>query len=316
MKKIGILFSLLLGLVTLPLLIASAIGAYFARLMIHPPRTRLLKSPEDEGMAYENVYYKATDGVPLSAWFIPAVGQGPRPAVVIIHGWPWNRSGDAADSLLAKLTGASPVELLKPARVLHQAGYHVLMFDLRNHGCSGSSPTVTFGHTEARDLLGAVRYLRSRPQVDAERIGALGYSMGANTVMFACAQTQDIKAAIAVQPVRPATFGRRLAKDLLGPIGDIALHIAHWLYYRSSGPLVETLDPAIVADSVRSTAIMYIQGDGDPWGSVPDVRRLYKQTPASKVLKVVNTRNRYQGYRYLDKHPETILSFFAEHLTG
>ena len=314
MKKLGILFSLLLGLVTLPVLIAAAIGVYLSRIMINPPRAKPLKSPDNEGMSFENVYYKASDGVPLSAWFIPASRPGPQPAVIIVHGWPWDRSGDAADSLLAKLTGASPVELLTPARVLHQAGYHVLMFDLRNHGRSGSSPTVTFGHTEARDLLGSVRYLRSRPDIDAARIGVLGYSMGANAVMFACAETRDIKAAIAVQPVRPARFGRRLAEDLLGPLGGLALNIAHWLYYRSNGPLVESLDPSIVADLVSPSAIMYIQGNGDPWGSVSDVRRFYEQATAPKALKVVDTTDRYQGYRYLDEHPETMLSFLAEHL--
>ncbi len=316
MKRLGILFSLLLGLVALPLLIASIVGAYFARLMVRPPRTQSSRSPDDEGMPYENVYYRASDGVPLSAWFIPASGQGPRPAVIIVHGWPWNRSGDAADSLLSRLIGTPPVDLFKPARALHQAGYHVLMFDLRNHGRSGSSPTVTFGHTEAYDLLGSVRYLCSRPDTDAHRIGALGYSMGANTVMFACAKTQDIQAAVAVQPVRPAPFGRRLAEDLLGPLGSVALGIAHWLYYRSSGPLVESLDPAIVADLISPSAIMYVQGNGDPWGDVADVRHFYEQAAAPKALKVVDTTDRYQGYGYLGEHPEVMLSFFAEHLTG
>ena len=35
------------------------------------------------------------DGVDLKGWFIPS-GQAPGPAVVLIHGWMWNRLGNVA----------------------------------------------------------------------------------------------------------------------------------------------------------------------------------------------------------------------------
>lgn len=304
----------LLILATLPLLVAVAVGLYFARLMVNPPRAPQTTTPHDEGLKYESISFKASDQVPVSAWFIPAAGNGPRPAVAIVHGWTWNRLGSSGADILTRITGAQPVELLQPARALHDAGYHVLMLDLRNHGRSGSGPTVTFGHDEARDLLGAVHYLRGRQEVDADRIGALGYSMGANAVMFACAETQDIKAAVAVQPVRPTSFANRLSSNLLGPLAGVTLNVARRVYYNAGGPLLETTDPAIVADLISPTAIMYLQGDGDPWGDVPNVRRFYELSKEPKAINVVPSTRRFGGYLYLSEHPEVLLSFLAEHL--
>jgi pimeloyl-ACP methyl ester carboxylesterase len=303
-------------LAALPFAAAAAVGLYFARLMVNPPRAKQWRTPNDEGWKYDDAFFEASDGVPLSSWFIPAPGDGPRPAVVIVHGWTWNRLGSAEGDIFARIAGSPPVELFKPARSLHEAGYHLLMFDLRNHGCSGSGPTVTFGQEEANDLLGAVSYLRQREDVDSDRIGVLGYSMGANTVMFACAKTQEIKAAVAVQPVRPFSFANRLAEGLLGPLGGLALSVARKVYNNAGGPLWETTDPAIVADLVGPTPIMYVQGDGDPWGDVPNARRFYEMGIGPKALKVVPSVNRFGGYHYLGEHPDVMLEFFQDHLAG
>jgi pimeloyl-ACP methyl ester carboxylesterase len=310
------LLFLLLVLAALPLLAAVAVGLYFARLMVNPPRAKQWKNPQDEGMMHENVHFEARDGVPISAWFIPASGDGLCPAVAIVHGWTWNRLGNTSSDILARIAGSAQVELLKPARALHDAGYHVLMLDLRNHGCSGSGPTVAFGADEARDLLGAVDYLRGREGVDARHIGVLGYSMGANAVMFACAESQGIRAAIAVQPVRPTAFANRLAASLLGPLGGVALNVARRVYYNAGGPLMETTDPAIVADLIGPTAIMYVQGDGDPWGDVPNARLFYERGQEPKALQIVPSTDRFEGYLYLERHPEVMLEFFAKHLAG
>ena len=61
----------------------------------------------------------------------------------------------------------------------------MLLFDVRHHGESarGRKP-LSYGPIEARDYIGAVNYLRSRPDVDGERIGAIGTSMGGNIVIY------------------------------------------------------------------------------------------------------------------------------------
>jgi poly(3-hydroxybutyrate) depolymerase len=187
---------------------------------------------------------------------------------------------------------------------------------LRNHGRSGSSPTITFGHDEARDLLGAVQHLRDRTDVDNERIGALGYSMGANAVMFACAESKEIKATIAVQPARPTPYIHRLVSSFLGPLTGVALNVTRKAYHNGGGPLWETTDPAIVADLIHPTAILYVQGSGDPWGGAPNVRRFFEMGQEPKALQIVPSTHRGDGYLYLDEHPEVMLDFFENHLAS
>ncbi len=253
------LFFLLLILAMLPALVVIGAALFLARMMIRPRRLPLRHTPRDVGLDYEAVHFDSDDGLYLDGWFIPAPGDGPRPAVVIAHGWPWNRAGTPAQDFFARLTQSPPIDLLRPAQALHQAGFHVLMFDFRNHGLSGSAPYLTFGRDEAADLMGAVRYLRRRPDVDPARVGVLGFSMGGNAVVFACARDdeQAIRAAVAVQPVRPSVFAPRFAATLLGPLlapyGEAEVVGDVWHVLRASGPVDTTGDGwcAFLAYDVR-----------------------------------------------------------------
>jgi fermentation-respiration switch protein FrsA (DUF1100 family) len=77
-----------------------------------------------------------------------------------------------------------------------EAGYNVLCFDFRAHGLSGGRFT-SVGHHETNDVIGAVQYLKQRPEVDARRIGAIGFSMGAAATIQAAARCPDIAAIVA-----------------------------------------------------------------------------------------------------------------------
>ena len=99
------------------------------------------------GHEYEDVEFPAADGVDLSGWFIPAAGDGPGPAVVFVHGWLWNRLGNVAGQVPVP---DKDVDFLPAAEALHDAGYHVLLFDLSNHGESGRRLPITYGMNEAR----------------------------------------------------------------------------------------------------------------------------------------------------------------------
>ena len=126
------------------------------------------------------------------------------------------------------------VDFLPAADALHAAGYHVLLFDLSNHGRSGRRLPITYGMNEAADVAGAVAYLGARPEVDAKRIGILGCSMGANAAIYA---RPPVKAILAVQPARLAHFNRNYARDELGPMGPTMLRPVDPLYKLMGAPL-------------------------------------------------------------------------------
>src|SRR4051812_8041632 len=186
------------------------------KLMLVGRRAPLDRTPETVGLSYEEARFEATDGVPISGWFIPSGAEGRSPAVVFLHGWLWNRLGNVEGQVPVP---DKSVDFLPATKGLHDAGYHVLLIDLRNHGQSGRDLPITFGVNEARDYQGALQYLRGRPDVDVARIGAVGCSMGGNTALYGTPDSQPVKAILAIQPTRVANFNRNYARDELGPMG-------------------------------------------------------------------------------------------------
>jgi dienelactone hydrolase len=170
---------LLAVLVELPLAV-FILGPYaFVIADTRPdPHPVCCETPLDYGaQTYENVRIQVGDGVTLAGWYVPP-RQAPGPVIVVLHG----SQGDRRDGAWH-------------ARQLIQAGYGVLMYDQRALGESGGK-TVSYGWLDGPDLLSALDYLGSRPEVDPERIGAVGLSLGGYIVLNAAYQEPDRFAAV------------------------------------------------------------------------------------------------------------------------
>lgn len=304
-------FLLILGLVVG---LAMALAAIIARLLISPPRQPLWASPEDFNLRYENLEFPARDGLRLSGWFIPVEGRSKAPALVLVHGWPGNRLGNAPQGALAGIAGSPSIQLLPLAVELNQAGYQILMFDLRNHGHSASARPVTFGLREADDLLGAIDCLGSRPDVDASRIGVVGLSTGANALVYALPRTARIAAAVAIQPASPAAFSRRYAAYYLGPLGKLVLLFTELFYRLAGGLRWSAIDPVFAASGAGSTPVLYVQGRGDPWGSVENVALIAAATTNAPEPYLVENGGRAGAYEHVIENPEILEAFFREHM--
>lgn len=303
------LLGLLAGLVV-------ALVVFISRQLISPSRQRLWAVPSDAGLEYLDVDFPARDGLRLSGWFLPVANgdAAPKPSVILAHGWTWNRLGDSGETLLSNISGGLQVDLLRVAYELHEADYHVLMFDLRNHGQSASGGPVTFGLQESNDLLGALDYLATREDVDQERIGVVGFSIGANAMLFSLPHSDRIAAGVAVQPTSPGPFAARYARDLLGPLGAPVLALVGLVYQQAGHLPLAAIEPVMAAGGSGETPILYIQGTGDRWGSVSNVAQMAAKSPKSVDPLFVETHHRYGGYRHAVQHPETLRAFFAEHL--
>lgn len=305
------LFLLIVGVV---IGLTVALAAVIARLLINPPRQPLWTSPEDYGLPYQNLEFPARDGLRLSGWFIPLEGRGRAPTLVMVHGWPGNRLGTSPEGTLAGFPGNVSLQLLPLAAQLHAVGYQIMMFDMRNHGFSASSRPVTFGLHEANDLLGAIDCLGGRPDVDPLRIGVIGFSTGANALLYALPRTTRVAAAVAVQPVTPRLFSQRYAAYFLGPLGKMVILLTELIYRGAGGLRWSAIDPVFAATAAGNTPVLYIQGRGDPWGSVEDVTQMASATANALEPLLVDDGGRTGAYEYLLERPEILDAYFREHL--
>lgn len=90
--------------------------------------------------------------------------------------------------------GSNQDEMLPTANVLHAAGFNVFTYDMR--GCGHSGGAVTLGALEQDDLRSVVDFVAARSDGDPQRIGALGFSMGAAATVLAAADDPRIKAVV------------------------------------------------------------------------------------------------------------------------
>lgn len=314
MKFLQKLSRLLIGLVGLVLGICVATAVFLARQIVNPIRQRIWANPSDLGLPYEEVAFSAKDGLRLAGWFIPTKNDPANaPTLIIVHGWPWNRLGEAAEGFLANVMGSKPVDLLRLAYGLHSDGFNIFMFDLRNHGESADMPPVTFGHQESNDLLGAISYLQGREDVNKDRLGVVGFSMGGNTVLYSLPQTDALKAAVAVQPTTISVFTKRFGFELLGPLVNIVLPLAEALYQWKGGVPFASVRP-IDAAAQSNIPLLYVQRNGDKWGSVADVSQMAAVTPKGEGPIFVDTHERYGGYRQVVDNHGMLTTFFNKHL--
>ncbi|MBE2318983.1 alpha/beta fold hydrolase [Solirubrobacter sp. CPCC 204708] len=282
-------------------------------LMLFSRREPVSRTPAEVGLDFEPVSFPATDGVDIKGWFVPAKGEGPKPAIVFVHGWMWNRLGNVA--------GKAPiddrdVDFLPATKALVDAGYSVLMYDIRGHGESARGRSLlSFGPVEKRDFVGAVNYLRTRADVDGERIGSIGISMGGTIALYGAPECQPVKAVLAVQPAKVTTFNYNFALDQWGPLGPAIVAPIELIYRIARTPPPSVQDPGEPAKRLDGTVVRYVQGTGDRWGTMVDVLRFAEGTPTLDGPVVhYPSSGRYDGYRYVSAETDDIVDFFRRNL--
>ena len=131
------------------------------RFFFYPDSARYA-SPDQFGLRVEDIRIQASDGTRLHGWFLPASGAA-KGTVLHLH-------GNAAN-----VSNHLPLVAWLPAR-----GFNVLMLDYRGFGRSEGKPTLD-GIVE--DALAALNYLRSRADLDRDRLIVLGQSIGGATAL-------------------------------------------------------------------------------------------------------------------------------------
>ena len=177
-----------------------------AFIFAHPPR-RLNWVPQTN-LDFREVTFPTRDGLTLFGRFVPGRNYA---TILLLHG-----------------LGGSNVDMFLHAELLAQAGYGVFLIDLRAHG-SSDGDTSTYGLHEADDVLGAVDYLLTRVDVNGQKIGVLGISLGAQAALRGALKSEHIRALVleGLNPSVLSDHGGRptsLRRWLNYPV--------NWLYYR------------------------------------------------------------------------------------
>jgi len=125
------------------------------------------------------------DGDLLAAWFYRPAGPGPYPTVVMAHG----------------LGAVRGMRLDAYAERFAAAGMAALVFDYRHFGDSAGQPRQVLDIGRQReDWVSAVRFAKTHPEVDADRLAIWGSSFGGGHVLATAAREPGIAAVVAQCP--------------------------------------------------------------------------------------------------------------------
>jgi len=248
-------------------------------------------TPAQEGGAYQNVKFSATDGTPLAGWWLPA--DSARVVIIYCHG-----------------LFRSRLELLERATYLQKQGYAGLLFDFRHHGESGGALTSA-GYLERLDVLGAVHFLRDSLHL-RQPIVTCAVSMGTGASMLAAAESPEISGLILDSSF--LSFDNLIvhhAKIWLGlphfPIADEIILFTKW----RAGFRAEQFDMRRALEKIGDRPLLFITGSADV-RMPPEISQQLYEHSLSTHKKLLLVEGAKHGHAF-DTNPalyeQTLLDF-------
>ncbi len=222
-RKLPMAAALVLAVILEGYLVAPALLATNVIRVPVGPRT-----PADRGIAYRDVRLSTSDGLSLTAWYVPSRNGA---AVVLLHGSASNKAG-VLDHLAA----------------LAGAGYGVVAPDLRGEGGSDGA-AMDFGWHGDADIEAAVDLLAMQPEIDPRRIGIVGVSLGGMQAIGAAAVDRRVSAVVAEGATRRVAEDLAWLPDAEGLAGMLQLAVTRVQFW-----VTQLLDPAAPSTLAWSVA--------------------------------------------------------------
>jgi fermentation-respiration switch protein FrsA (DUF1100 family) len=221
-----------LGALVVTALVAFVVAPAVAATNV--PRPEIGATPATKGLTYEALTLTTDDGVRLAGWYLASTN---RAAVVLLHG-----------------AGSTRSDVLDEAAVLAGHGFGVLMIDARGHGDSGGR-AMDFGWHGDADIAAATRYLANRPDVDRQRIGVVGMSMGGEEALGASATNELIRAVVAEGATARSAADEAWLSDQFGLRGLVQEQLER---------LQDWVTDALTSASVPTSSRAAVEASGDP----------------------------------------------------
>ncbi|KAK5324442.1 hypothetical protein LTR70_002889 [Exophiala xenobiotica] len=271
-------------------------------------RAPIIHQPSEAGLKYEEIFFPSYDGVPLEGWFIPC--HNSTKLIICNHPSGFTRAGHPSHlepwrSIFAATGNTIEVNFVPDYRILHDAGYNVLTYDLRNFGQSGpaNSGLLSGGKFEARDVIGSIIYARSRPDTEDMTIGLLSRCLGFTASLWA-------------MHLFPKFFEDGNVRCLAGPQPISAISAMERNFERDGVPIkkmeqvdkvcrvttsfgIHELGPRQPAKSTSLPTFVYQVRD-DAWTKPEDVQIIFDNMPVSekKLHWIEGSTRRWDGYLF------------------
>jgi len=269
-------------------LLISLLNFYIA---VHPTRFKTGITPDKVNLKYENISFKTSDDILIKGWFIHSKNKTDK-TIIVCHGYPFDKNN-----------------ILQGVYFLAER-FNLLLFDFRYFGESQGKYT-TLGFKEKEDFLAAVDYLKSRSPA---KIGALGFSLGAATIIMA--NSEDVKAIVADSSY--ATIDKMVERTYFIFPGFTKIPFVFLTkLYAGIFLGMETKDIAPVNDIPGiKVPILLIHGEKDSQIPVDNSKILYEASNKNKTeLWIVSEADHgYAHYLHPEVYEEKIINFFKKNL--
>lgn len=282
-----------------------------------PPRTPILRWPDDYDMEYDEVTFNASDGLKIKGWFIPSSSKN---LIICNHFSPANRYGYPGHLEPWNNAGGFEVNFLPKYKALHDAGYNILAYDIRNHGESPASENglCGVGYWEWNDVLGSLHFARTWEKTAGMDISLHSMCMGANATLRAIEKHpekfEDIKSWILIQPLNGQTCIERSSEAMGLHVGQAIEEFAP-INLELTGL---TFDDHFMLPLIKNVKLptLMLQVRNDMVSRESDIQEMFDALTVKEkeIIWVEDTPWRFHGYTYFSEHPQPMIDWYNKYM--
>lgn len=277
-------------------------------------------TPKNWGLSYKTHRIKGPIWLDLPAWYLP--GSSGKPIIIVLTGSGGNKYGTISR---------------QTALALREKGYNIFLFDTRGQG--ESRGVKTYGIGEAADVVRVVDYLsRTFP---GKKIGAVGFSLGAASVLRAAGIDErlaavaayasysdldadfirnelEVQTRSALRKSLPKKYWRHAdtaakAAGLIACPVLVRLSLKAWSFTLKPVP-----SPQEAVAGLGKRALLLMHNDGDPEIPSDHLAAIYQaaRTPNKRKLLVYHQGHEppFSDARFRVRFKKTIQEFFGKAL--
>ena len=174
----------------------------------------------------EDITFTSADGIKLAGRLSVPESSSPVPAFMMLHGSEQGTRDNFGNKVMA--------------HYMISRGFAILNYDKRGVGDSEGTyqeaPSPANLQRHADDAIAGVEYLASRPEIDAQRIGLIGFSQAGWVIPLAASQSDAITHVVILSGPVASTSHENLFSD-----------------YTNDGESVKNFDDAVITQKLRES---------------------------------------------------------------